>query len=64
MQIEVLPRQASTKYLGKMLSFHNPQQVELDNRISAAWRKFGSQKQELFNKALNLSGRLRLFDST
>eukprot|EP00973_Karenia_brevis_P032310 4452922-Karenia_brevis.AAC.1 len=63
MSIQILPHTASVKYLGKLLTFWNPQQTELDNRVSAAWRKFGCFKRELLHKNFNLTVRLRLFHS-
>eukprot|EP00959_Pyramimonas_sp_CCMP1952_P241450 5046264-Pyramimonas_sp.AAC.1 len=38
MDIEILPISGHTKYLGRELSFSDPQRVEIANRIAAAWR--------------------------
>ena len=42
MHIEVLAATGSTKYLGRKLTFSNLTSTEIDNRISAGWRKFHS----------------------
>ena len=62
--IEVLSQHSYAKYLGRKLSFHNYQSTEIDNRIAAAWRKFGLLRHELTSKSYPLKSRLRLFDGT
>ena len=62
MNIEILSRSSATKYLGRMLSFDQSQQTELDNRTAAAWRKFWVLKQELTSKHYRLNDRIRLFE--
>jgi len=64
MTIEILPTYASTKYLGRKLSFSNPHRTEIENRISQAWKKFYTLKQELTGPRYNLTDRLRLFHGT
>ena len=64
MQIEVLRAEESTKYLGRKLCFSDPHRVELENRISNAWKKFYSLKQELTGKHYSINDRLRLFHGT
>eukprot|EP00973_Karenia_brevis_P072904 10124205-Karenia_brevis.AAC.1 len=64
MQIEVLPYSSHVKYLGRKLTFDNPQKTELDNRIAAAWRAFNKYRQELLGKHYSLNDRLKLFHST
>ena len=64
MQIEVLKVDDTTKYLGRRLSFSDPHRVELENRISNAWKKFYMQKQELTGKHYSVNDRLRLFHGT
>ena len=61
MDIEILPISGHTKYLGRELSFSDPQRVEIENRIAAAWRKFYSLKQELVGRRYSLKDRMRLF---
>ena len=63
MKIEVLGRDDKIKYLGKQITFENGTQVELSNRIKAAWAKFMQYKHELTKKTYSLSDRLRLFES-
>ena len=63
MKIEILARGDKIKYLGKQITFENGTQVELSNRIKAAWAKFMQYKQELTKKTYSLSDRLRLFES-
>ena len=64
MTIEILPTHASTKYLGRKLSFGDPHRTEIESRISQAWRKFYTLKQELTGPRYNLTDRLRLFHGT
>ena len=64
MQIEVLKTDETTKYLGRKLSFSDPHRVELESRISCAWRKFYVLKHELTGKHYSLNDRLRLFHGT
>ena len=62
-KLEILPRDTTTKYLGRSFSFHSPNDTELQGRINAGWRKFAVYKDELRNKAYPLKQRLRLFDA-
>ena len=64
MEIEILGTQGHTKYLGRKLSFSDYHRVEVENRISTAWRKFYLLKQELTGSKYPLSDRLRLFQGT
>jgi hypothetical protein len=64
MDIEVLSTTGSTKYLGRKVSFSDPHRVELENRISIAWKRFFMLKQELTGHRYSLSDRLRLFHGT
>ena len=61
MSIEILPYTASQKYLGTQLTFHCPNITEVEARISAAWKRFHSLKQELTHKQYSLKSRVRLF---
>ena len=38
--VEVLARDESTKYLGRLLSLYEPNGTEIDYRIKRAWAKF------------------------
>jgi hypothetical protein len=64
MSIEILPYTSGTKYLGRLISFADFTQAELDTRISQAWKKFMVFKHELTNKQYSINDRIRLFDST
>ena len=64
MQIEILDIDGHTKYLGRKLTFHDWNRVEIENRIASAWKKFHVQKQELTGKTYSLNDRLRLFNGT
>ena len=47
MNIEVPPREGKIKYLGQLITFKDPVQVEFDHRINCAWATFTSHRQEL-----------------
>ena len=64
MDIEILPHSSKLKYLGQMITFHNPMETDIQHRTRAAWAAFTARKQELTNKHYPLSHRLRLFNST
>jgi len=64
MTIDILPTTDATKYLGRKLSFHDPHRVEIESRISFAWKKFYTLKQELAGSRYSLTDRLRLFHGT
>ena len=61
MDIDILKTTETTKYLGRMLTFSNPHQVESKNRIAAAWTKFFAVKEELTSPYFSVNDRLRLF---
>ena len=63
-EVEILDAGESTMYLGRSLNLVNTQDIELENRMSAAWRKFMSRKSELCNKNYSIRDRLRLFEAT
>ena len=62
-QFEVLDGHGSTMYLGKLLALKETADVELHNRISKAWAKFGMYKTELSSKCYNIAKRMRLFQT-
>ena len=62
--VKVLNYDDSTKYLGRKLTFHDHHEVEIDNRIATAWRKFNALRDELTNKHYSLRARIRMFNST
>ena len=63
MRIEVLPRTASVKYLGRQITFGALHEDELDHRLRSGWAKFTQHKQELASKTYSLNDRLRFFDA-
>jgi hypothetical protein len=63
MDIEVLDPTGNTEYLGRALSLTDTHDVELKHRIKKAWAKFGMHRQELTDKAISLTLRLKLFNS-
>ena len=62
--VKILPEEEAEKYLGRKLSFKSSCQVELQNRIDAAWAAFHVHKGELCCKHYSLKDRCRLFDAT
>ena len=61
--VNVLPRGGAVKYLGRMLSIEQPNQIEVANRTSAGWATFMRLKAVLCNQKLSLKDRFRLFES-
>ena len=64
MELEVLPVEGATKYLGRKISFRKNTQVEVTHRIELAWKKFMMLKTELTDKSYPLKNSLRLFNAT
>ena len=64
LSIEVLPFAGTQKYLGRMFTFSDSTEVEVEARIKAAWKKFGIFKSELTSRSYSLHDRLRLFSGT
>ena len=64
MNIEILTRNESVKYLGQKISFYQQETTEIKSRIRAAWATFHKYRQELTSKNYMLKHRLRLFDAT
>ena len=64
MNIKIAPYGEKTKYLGRQLCFDRPHDVEVDHRISMAWKSFMAQRAELVNNTYSLNVRLKLFDAT
>ena len=63
-EVEVLPQDATTKYLGRALRLDAPDDVEIQSRINLAWRRFVGLRRELCNRGFRLQKRLRLFNAT
>ncbi len=47
LNVAVLPISGSVKYLGRLVSFQDAMQTEIDHRIKLAWAKFMQHRQEL-----------------
>ena len=62
MSVEALPFEASTKYLGRSISFCKPHDTEMHSRIRRAWTTFHTNKEVLCNKAYGIRQRVKLFD--
>ena len=62
-QIEILPTNGSTMYLGRLLCMSSLHDTEIDHRIDKAWKAFWSLKRELCNKSYRLHVRLKLFEA-
>ena len=61
---DILPYDGSAKYLGRLVSFSDYRDVEIENRIKVAWKKFFAMKDVLCNASYPLMKRVRLFDAT
>ena len=64
MNIEILSKSESVKYLGQRISFYQQETLEIKSRIRGAWTTFRKYRQELTSKKYMLKLRLRLFDVT
>ena len=62
--MQILEFCGSTKYLGRKLTFEEPHQAELNNRIVSGWCHFNQLRHELTAKRYPLHSRLRLFNGT
>jgi len=63
LNIEVVGFKGYTKYLGRRFSFHNAHGLEVEHRISNAWKKFFAYKHVLCNRRFAMSDRLKLFNA-
>lgn len=59
----ILSETESEKYLGRKLCLEDSQQMELSNRIRAAWAAFHKHKRELCSKFYRLQDRAKLFEA-
>ena len=64
MNIEILTRNESVKFLGQKISFYQHETTEIKSRIRAAWATFHKYRQELTSKNYMLKRRLWLLDAT
>ena len=62
MNIEILPCDGSTNYLGRMINFSDYTNTEVEHRIAQAWKKFSVHRAELTNRNYSINQRIRLFD--
>jgi len=62
-EFEVLATEASTMYLGRLLSLHETHDIELKNRMAKGWAKFAIYRDELTSRCYSLRQRMRLFTS-
>ena len=63
-KVRILDFEEKAKYLGRHVSFSDPDAAELDHRIKQAWRKFHAQKSVLCNNKYPIKQRVKLFSST
>jgi len=61
--LSILAPSDAERYLGRKLSMGNYHEVEVRNRISAAWASFVYYKAELCCRSFGKKQRLRLFDT-
>ena len=61
-QIEILKKSDSARYLGQKITFEDQETEEIKNRLKAAWAAFHKYRQELTSKDYRLCHRLRLFN--
>ena len=61
-QIEILKKSDSARYLGQKVTFQDQETEEIKNRLKAAWAAFHKYRQELTSKDYRLCHRLRLFN--
>jgi hypothetical protein len=62
-QVQILKRDAGVKYFGRMVTFHDPDDTELECRIASGWRCCRANKTVLCNLKLAIKMRIQLFDS-
>ena len=60
-RIQVLEPAGTVKWLGRKVSFQDPHECELNNRIAGAWSTFTKHKEELTSRKYRLQDRLKLF---
>ena len=61
-QIEILKKSDSARYLGQKITFQDQETEEIKNRLKAAWAAFHKYRQELTSRDYRLCHRLRLFN--
>ena len=61
-QIEILAKGDSARYLGQKITFEDQETEEIKNRLKAAWAAFHKYRHDLTSKDYRLCYRLRLFN--
>ena len=61
-QIEILAKGDSARYLGQKITFEDQETAEIKNRLKAAWAAFHRYRQEMTSKGYRLCHRLRLLN--
>ena len=61
-QIEIMKKGESARYLGQKITFEDQETGEVKNRLKAAWAAFHKYRQELTSRDYRLCHRLRLFN--
>ena len=61
-QIEILNKGDSARYLEQKITFEDQETEEVKNRLKAAWAAFHKYRQELTSRDYRLCHRLRLFN--
>ena len=66
LSVEILPVDASHKYLGKLLCLDATSRLDtaFNHRLGVAWGKFNSLRRWLVNRHIPMKLRLKLFEST
>ena len=62
-KVEILPLHGQTKYLGRLISFHDPHTTEIKHRMKKAWAAFHANKHILCNRSYPLKQRLKVFNA-
>ena len=60
--VEILTREDSTMYLGRLLNLVDVHDTEINHRVKKAWAKFAVYRKELTDKWYSLFQRMRLFN--
>ena len=61
--VEILSKEETAAYLGRVVNLGNLHDTELHNRIAKAWAKFCIFKKELKDQAIPIHLRFKLFDA-
>ena len=64
LEIEILNFDGYVKYLGRRISFDEPDAIEVRHRVNIGWKKFHMLKHILCNRRYPLAHRIRVFEAT